>query len=242
MARADLLIMFAKAPVAGRVKTRLQPTFTPAQSASLHAAFLLDLSERLLAGGDRWDGWLSLAGEENAVIAEIRGFGVEVVEQAGGGLGDRMAAAIEAGLAAGYETVTLIGSDAPTLPEALVAECIGNLKGGGADDPGSVDRVVSFVPSFDGGFAAISARSPLPALRGAIPWSTAETLAATIRALEGDNKLSALTAFWYDVDEAADVTFLTRHLLGALGMRAGSIAPRTAAWLIEQGVTGEGLV
>ena len=227
MAPRHLVVMFAKAPVPGKVKTRLQPHFTPEQSASLHASFLLDLSERLLVGEPRWEGWLSLAGSgDHQVVSQIRQLGATIAPQAGGTLGNKMATAIEEGLAAGFETVSIIGSDAPTLPSALIHEAIEKLDG---------EASASFVPSFDGGFALICASEPLPALRKDIPWSVDETLVSTLSALREDNILSALTGFWYDVDEAKDVAFLARHLLGALNERAARVAPRTEQWLVAQG-------
>ena len=138
-----------------------------------------------------------------------------------------MADAIDAGLAAGYATVTLIGSDAPTLPTSLFEDAWRLLE----------THDVVFGPSFDGGFTLIGARRSLPTLRSPeLPWSSELTLVATLQALTQDSFLSALTGFWYDVDEAKDVEFLARHLLGALETAEhGSLAPRTAAWLIEQG-------
>ena len=224
MASRHLLIMFAKAPVAGKVKTRLQPPLSAEEAAELHACFLLDQAERLLAPSGElvdFDGWLSLAGSgDHPVVAEIVKMGVTVVAQRGDGLGDRMACAIEEGLAAGYESVTLIGSDSPTLPASLVLDAVGRLA--------EVD--VAFGPSFDGGFTLISARCPLPELRGDITWSVVSTLSQTFVAIEQAKHLGALVGFWYDVDQKQDLEFLTQHLPGLAGPET---APRTARWLVE---------
>lgn len=229
--REHLLIMFAKAPVPGRVKTRLQPDYAPEQSASLYGAFLLDLAERLLVGSERHDGWLSLAGDrEHPVIEEIVAMGVTVVTQTGESLGDRMADAIEAGLAAGYKTVTLIGSDSPTWPTALLEQGWSVLE--------SHDAVLA--PSFDGGFTSIGARRALDALRGPIAWSRETTLGETLLALRGDGVLSGLSGFWYDVDEAGDVRFLAHHLMSVLADDGRERAPRTWSWLVEHHVAGRG--
>ena len=220
----DLIIMFAKAPVPGRVKTRLQPPLTPEEAAALHRCFLLDQAGRILVGAQRAGlaARVSAAGDhDHEAFQAIAAMGIPIAPQGGDGLGDRMARAIEEGLAEGYQTVTLIGSDSPTLPLPLLQEAIGRL--------GEADAALG--PSFDGGFTSISARRPLPALRSGVPWSSEETLSATIQALRADEVVVEQVGFWYDVDDVQGVTFLKHHLLGALGPQAERIAPRTAAWL-----------
>jgi glycosyltransferase A (GT-A) superfamily protein (DUF2064 family) len=88
------------------------------------------------------------------------------------------------------------------------------------------------VPTFDGGFASITTRKRLPDLKGEIPWSKPHTLAATIERLKSAKTLSALTSFWYDVDQAEDVAFLARHLLSAMDE---SVATETRAWIARKG-------
>lgn len=228
MQARHLLTMFAKAPVPGRVKTRLQPPLGPEDAAALHAAFLLDQAERLLTGRDLpgFRGRLSVAGDlDHPIVAQIADMGVEVVAQRGDGLGDCMAVAIEEGLEDGYQTVTIIGSDSPTLPASLILDAVAALEH--AD--------VVFAPTFDGGFALIAARCPIEALRDDIRWSTALTLVETIRAVERSKRLGDVVGFWYDVDQAQDLEFLSRHLLGVLGSRSTELAPRTVRWLGEHG-------
>lgn len=224
-----LLTMFAKAPVAGQVKTRLQPPLTAQQAADLHACFLADQAARLLAPDALPDttGRISAAGDpDHPSFAELRGLGVQIVPQRGADLGDRMACAIEEGLEDGFDTVTLIGSDSPTLPADLILDARRALLG---------DAAWAVAPSFDGGYVLIAARTPLPELRGPIAWSSPRTLSETVDALRRAKRLGALGGFWYDVDEAPDLVFLARHLLGPLADRAAQIAPRTAAWLREHG-------
>jgi glycosyltransferase A (GT-A) superfamily protein (DUF2064 family) len=131
-----------------------------------------------------------------------------------------MALAVEIGLSRGFESVTLIGSDSPTLPRACVEASVAML----------AEREVVLGPSTDGGFVSISARCPVPALRGPIQWSTPTTLVETLDALAGAGTLAGLSAFWYDVDEPGDVEFL-RHHLRTMGAEGESVAPRTCAWL-----------
>ncbi len=223
-----LLIMFAKAPVPGRVKTRLQPPLSAQEAAALHASFLYDQAQRLLLDPrQRWEGWISAAHDLNhPVFVELAQKGVTLVDQPGDSLGDRMACAIERGLEAGFDTVSLIGSDSPTLPGDLIERALGLLQ----------NHDVSFIPSFDGGFVFVGARRALPGLRESIAWSQDTTLVETLEVLQSHNLLAACTGFWYDVDQASDVLLLARHLLG-LDRDGGVIAPRTASWLQEHGYT-----
>lgn len=217
----NLVIMFAKAPVPGKVKTRLQTHYSPEAAAALHAAFLCDQAARLLAPRDGFTGWVCVAGDaSHPVLAEIGEMGVRRVPQPGDGLGDRMACAIDMGLDAGFATVTLIGSDSPTLPTQHLDDAVAMMD----------HRDVALGPSTDGGFVSLTARCPVPALRAPIAWSVPTTLVETLDALRGVGLLAGLAGFWYDVDEAADVAFLRRHL-DLMGPEARVLAPRTLAWL-----------
>lgn len=219
------LIMFAKAPVPGKVKTRLQPPLTPEEAAALHHAFVLDQGQRVLCGVVERGGaaYVSAAGDaDHAAFETLASWGLPIVPQTGQGLGDRMARAIAWGLAQGHARVTLIGSDSPTLPLGLLADANARLDAG-------ADVVIT--PSFDGGFVAISARTEAPALGGEIAWSVATTFAETVRALREDKRVVDVAGFWYDVDDRHDIAFLTRHLLDGLDDAADACAPRTASWL-----------
>lgn len=219
--KRHLITMFAKAPVPGKVKTRLQPPLNAEEAAHLHASFLLDQAERILASPpEKWTGRVSAAHNPNhPVFLEIAKMGVDIVPQRGTNLGDRMACALEEGLEDGFDTVTLIGSDSPTLPWSLLADSVRKLQ----------DHDVCLAPSFDGGFVAISARKPQPSLRLPIPWSVEETLAETTKTLRADKMLVALSGFWYDVDQGEDLRFLERHLAAG---RLSQDAPRTAEWML----------
>lgn len=217
----NLVIMFAKAPVPGRVKTRLHTHYSPEAAAALHAAFLRDQAARLLAPREGFAGWVSVSGDaEHPVLQEIAALGVERVPQPGDSLGDRMACALEMGFDAGFDTVTLTGSDSPTLPTSHIDDAVRRLD--------SVDVV--FGPSTDGGYVTVSARVPVPALRNPIAWSTETTLIESLDAVERAGLLAGLSGFWYDVDQANDVAFLRRHL-ALMGPEAEVVAPRTQEWL-----------
>ena len=96
---ANLIILFAKEPVVGQVKTRLIPAITPEFAAELHTAFVRDMIDRFRAF-------------EGTVTRKL---------QTSGNLGLKMIHALQLGLDSGYERVMIIGSDAPTLPAAHVS-------------------------------------------------------------------------------------------------------------------------
>jgi len=213
------LVVIAKAPVPGRSKTRLSPPCSPAEAAALAGAALDDtlsavartpVERKLLAlEGD-------LAGDAPA--------GIEVVPQRGHGLGDRLADAL---LAAGGPAL-VIAMDTPQVTPALLAGAVRRLS-----EPG-VDAVLG--PSRDGGYWAIGARSPDPALFHGVPMSSSRTLQAQRR------RLDQLGVRWVelptlrDVDTMADARTVAAEssgtrfarALAALGHSSPSTSPAAA--------------
>lgn len=212
------LVVFARAPVAGQVKTRLcrpEPesvtgarVLTAEQAARLHAAFIADVCRsgarsgitrrRLYVAGDRAHPELQqLAGEH----------GFTLCAQHGAELGARMDAAITAELDQGASSVVLIGTDSPTLPTAYLQRAAAWLSG---------DAEVVLGPAADGGYYLVGARRPIPELfASGISWSTAQVLPATLlrlRSLRDGGVRVALLPFFYDVDTPQDVRLLAAHL------------------------------
>jgi rSAM/selenodomain-associated transferase 1 len=153
------LLVMAKAPVAGRVKTRLCPPLTPEQAAALALAALEDTlaAAAACAAGRRV---VVLDGEPGAWLPA----GFEVVPQAAGGLGTRMAAAF---VAVGTPAL-LIGSDAPQVTSELLDAGLAAL----AQD----DAVLG--PAHDGGYWAIGLRRPAVGAFDGVPMSAPGTAAA----------------------------------------------------------------
>lgn len=205
-----LLILFARAPIPGRTKTRLIPALTAEQAASLHHAFVLDM---LL----RFDGLpfadLELhTDESNDAWAEVK---VARKLQIKGCLGLRMLHGLRDGISTGRPVACIAGTDAPTLPRSHIEELMKSR----AD--------VTLGPSEDGGFYAIAARKTDPRMFDGVVWSREDTLAQTILAIEACGLSVALGPSWYDIDEPADLQRLCR---------SGDLPPRTAAWLSESGI------
>ena len=154
---APAIIVIAKAPVPGRVKTRLTPPCTPVQGAALACAALqdtLDAAARATHAGRRI---VVLDGEPGAWLPPA----FEVIAQRGDGLEERLAAAFEdVG-----EAAFLVGMDTPQVtPELLDA-------GLTAVDEGDS----AFGAALDGGYWAIGLRAPDPEVFVGVPMSSANT-------------------------------------------------------------------
>ena len=207
------VVMLVREPIAGAVKTRLIPALGADGAAALYRAFTEDLCARLAPRVRLALASASDAGEHTARLA--RRHRLAVLRQGEGDLGTRMRRLAAAALA-GCDRVVLIGSDAPTLPVKHVTAALRAL---------GRSRVV-VGPSLDGGYYLIGFRGQLPDVFTRMPWGSATVLARTLARLRRARVTPAVLPAWYDVDVAADVDLLTRHLamLVALGQDP---APRT---------------
>jgi rSAM/selenodomain-associated transferase 1 len=183
------LIVIAKAPVAGRVKTRLCPPCTPAQAAALAGAALRDT----LAAASR----CSAARRVVALDGMLRlPAGFEVMPQRGAGLAERLAAAF----ADVGGPAFLIGMDTPQvtprLLDAGLAACVrGDAVLGGA---------------LDGGYWGIGLRRPDPAVFRGVPMSAPDTGAVQRARLAELGLATAILPPLRDVDTIADARAVAR--------------------------------
>lgn len=197
-----------KPPIAGVSKTRLAAVLGAERAAHLAAAFLADSAglARQLATREHaaLTGFYTPADAAEAMAALLPGWAL--LPQAEGDLGARMGHAVAQMFASGAAPVLLLGTDAPTLPPALLELLLAALRDG-AD--------AACIPALDGGYCAIAFARPLPALLEDMPWSTPGLLDATrARAASEGLRLDVLQA-WHDVDEAADLDLLRMTLNGA---------------------------
>ena len=117
-----LLIIFAKEPRPGQVKTRLSPPLSPEEAAQLYHSFLQDILEEMARVPEVR---LAVAFSPPGAQVFFRGLappGTDLFPQEGADLGERMARAFARGFAAGFGPVLLRGSDVPDLPAAVVSE------------------------------------------------------------------------------------------------------------------------
>ena len=209
------IILFVKNPVAGTVKTRLQPELDSLKAADLYRAFVVDCAETVLATvAARKVIAYSPADAEDAVRGILgplsRSF--EFVAQPEVNLGKRMAALFAESFARGDTRTVIMGSDSPSLMPEMVDGAFEILR--------KHELVIG--PCIDGGYYLIGLRKFVPELFRNIEWSSSKVLRQTAMAAEGlDFKLLPI---WYDVDTFSDAVFLLDHL--EVLQRTGSLQGR----------------
>lgn len=216
--RSRAVVLFAKSPTPGQVKTRMMPVLSTLEAADLAAAFLQDAAEKLrhVPAEAKMISFTPADGE--AAVRALGGSDFEYFPQAEGDLGCRMAAAFDRVFHAGHGPALILGADSPTLPESWISEALESLR--------SCD--VALGPTYDGGYYLIGLRQPVPALFSNIPWSTPGVLRGTLEVIARECLILHLLPVWYDVDRPEDLEFLRLHLR-ALELAGGSACPKATA-------------
>jgi len=242
------IAVMAKAPQAGRSKTRLVPPLLPEQAARLSAAFLRDVTENILAAGrlapvqgfaayaprgleHLFEGHLAegtqliLADGSIAMPAGIEAFGRCLYH------------AVHTLLESGFGGAVVLNSDSPTLPTSILERTASLLAAPG-------DRAV-LGPADDGGYYLLGVKAAHAHLFADIAWSTESVAARTAqRAREMGLELVTLPA-WYDVDDAESLARLMRETGVGGGKPEGGMqafaAPATVAALRELRLHGAAL-
>ena len=176
------LLVMAKSPVPGRVKTRLTPPYTPSEAASLAEAALVDTLD-LVCAAPATRRVLALEGPPGPWLPG----GVEVLPQQGRGLDERIANA----LAAMTGPTMLIGMDTPQLTMLHLAVDFSELD-------------AWFGPAADGGFWGLALREPDPALVRGVPMSRSDTGELQLARLRAAGLRIGLLPTLRDVDTADD--------------------------------------
>ncbi len=161
------LQVFAKAPVDGHVKTRLQPGLTPAQSAAIHKV----LVEHTLTTACAVEGLIVelWVGEEHSWWGELKDkHNVAVFPQYGSSLGERMANALADGLCRS-DKVLLIGTDCPFITADYLQQAIKQL----------ASRPVVLGPADDGGYVLIGSSGVYPGIFTDVEWGSHKVLKQT---------------------------------------------------------------
>jgi hypothetical protein len=197
----NALVIFAKAPVPGQVKTRLCPPLTPDEAATLHGSFVLDTLERTKVAATRldvpFDRYLACAPSSTHVFFKImeERQGVRLIDQEGDDLGHRMKRAFEAMFARGYRRVLIVGTDVPSLPLDYYRHALEKLE--------QNDLVLG--PARDGGYYLIGLKRAVPDLFSDMPWSTDRVLGLTRARADGLGLSQGFLPEWRDVDTIDDL-------------------------------------
>jgi rSAM/selenodomain-associated transferase 1 len=218
----NTLIIFVKAPVAGRVKTRLQPDLSAEEAAGLASAFVADMLWKThgLENTVRIIG-CDPAREDPYFRTFGHGTDFRLIDQRGSNLGERMRNAFQDAAAGGADRMVIIGTDLPTLPLETVQKAFSLLRRN--------DLVLG--PSLDGGYYLIGSGREVPEVFGGIPWGTDRVLERTLDRANDLKIRCALLPFWYDVDTPRDLRFLSAHLRYLESLGTGDVAPETSRFL-----------
>jgi len=212
-----VLVIMAKAPRPGAVKTRLAPSLSPAAVTAFYRCLLGDTLALARSLGDVEVALMCPDTDVNE-LAQLAGEGASVVAQKGEGLAAGLTS-VFAHFAEGHQRrVIAFNSDSPHLPRSVLEAAFETLAA----------HEVVVGPTHDGGYYLVGAKASRPTLfanDGMGTSSALERLLARARVLE----LSVGFADpFYDIDEADDLTRLAEEL-----RLAPARAPRTAAWLKE---------
>lgn len=208
------ILIFLKAPVKGRVKTRLAESTGDDMALALYRAFVGDVLETAGSAGEV----LLFHTPENGQgdIRDLVGPEYRMFVQKGMDLGEKMACAFEQVFAMGADRVVLMGTDVPDVPVFLIREAMESLTNHGS--------VIG--PVADGGYFLIGFKSSAFTRNvfEHIPWSTGRVFEKTLERMGANQIECHVLKTWYDVDTEADLKALI-HRLSSGQTRA----PRTQA-------------
>ena len=184
---SPLVIVFAKAPRPGFVKTRLG--LEPSAAASLYSEFVNQTLQTVWNLRDEAELELSL----DIPCTAWAEFSIRRTVQHYGDLGVRLYFALDRGLALGHPTVVILGSDSPTLPVHHIRWLL------------RCDADVALGPTLDGGYYGIACRKISPAMFDGVRWSSVDALRDTTTAIDRCGMRYELGPEWFDVDTPEDL-------------------------------------
>lgn len=190
------ILIFAKAPVAGEVKTRLHEVMDPERAARLHTHMLTALVDRVACAGFAPVDLLVTPAIDHPVFTELsQRFDVRLQLQSQGDLGARMAHAAERALL-GVDKVVLLGVDCPGIDGDYLVDLLCRL---------SADCPVVLGPAEDGGYVALGLTRTDRRLFEDIDWGTGRVMSQTLDRLhELDWSYDSMPELW-DVDRPVDL-------------------------------------
>jgi hypothetical protein len=211
------LVIMAKAPRPGAVKTRLANSLSVQAVTELYCCLLNDtiaLAQTL----DHVEIAVMCPGSDVEDVSLAVAKSVRVVPQAGSGLAAALDSVFTQFAATARPGVIAFNSDSPHLPASALQSAFDVLE--------SCDLVVG--PTHDGGYYLVGARASYPGLFTSDGMGTATALEALLENASNLQLSSRVLDPFYDIDVAADLTQLTEEL-----QRVPGKAPRTAKWLSE---------
>ncbi len=203
------IIVFAKMPVPGKVKTRLVPPLTFDESAQLYTAFLCDSISWFHRVLPHIETVVYVADEKDTeamrelfvtrhALSESAASELRILPQRGQDLGERLQNAFVESFAAGFHRVVAVGSDQPFIPTEYLLEAFSALE----------QNDLTIGPAQDGGYYALGLKSPQPALFQDMPWSTSGLFAQTTLVARANQLSVCQLPLWHDVDDVDGLRWL----------------------------------
>lgn len=208
----EALVLVAKAPIEGQVKTRLIGELTAEDAKLLYVAFLSDTFAMMEDVCDERDD-LTLVHcytpeDAEDAFAEVEREGCLMIAQRGNDLGERLTNCFADVFAMGFDSVTAIGGDSPTMPAEMVSEAMDCLE---------TENDVVVIPAEDDGYCLIGMRKLHKEVFQNIPWSTPDVMAATERQAKAAKLSLSVGPIWFDVDTPEELERLKQDLAETKG-------------------------
>lgn len=199
----ERLVVFAKVPSLGKVKTRLSPPLTTEQALDLHQALVEVTLQRLLSiSRPKLERCLYLSEPmEDASALEIPSEW-KTRTQEGDHLGTRLENAFREAFDDGIKRLVVLGSDSPTIPLRCLEEAF--------DVLARYDVVLG--PSLDGGYYLVGCSKYIPEVFHDISWGKSTVLRETANALNRAQRSFTYLIDWYDVDTDEDLMRLREEI------------------------------
>ncbi|MBL7031995.1 MAG: TIGR04282 family arsenosugar biosynthesis glycosyltransferase [Nitrospira sp.] len=198
------LITFAKAPIPGTVKTRLQADIGPKRAVKIYRSFVTGVLTECsrLKGIDRFLGCTPT--QEDGYLSDLAAeYKLRTFDQEGKTLGRRIYNAFKHCSEMGYSDIVLIGSDSPSIPADFIKTAFNELK--------KNDFVIG--PCFDNGLYLIGAKSTrVDEIFRTIKIDTGKDVNGILKKIEKTKIKLSMLPFWYDIDDIEDLEFLKAHL------------------------------
>jgi len=214
-----VLVIMAKAPKPGSVKTRLAPSLSPAAVTAFYGCLLDDTLALARSLSDVEVAIMCPDSDVNE-LAQLAGSEVSVVAQKGDGLAAGLTSVFAQFSDDHRRRVIAFNSDSPHLPRSILE--------GAFETLAAHDVVVG--PTHDGGYYLVGAKASHPTLFGGDGMGTSSALERLLSRVRDLELSVGFAAPFYDIDVADDLTRLAEEL-----RLAPARAPRTAAWLKEWG-------
>lgn len=199
----ERLVVFAKAPRLGRVKTRLCPPLNAESALELHCALVEQTLARLQKvsrpGIAHWL-FISEALEETTTFEVPASWTIRI--QRGNSLGERLENAFRLAFEDGVKRMVVLGSDSPTVPLQCIDEAL--------DELARYDVVIG--PALDGGYYLLGSSRFVPELFRDISWGGVRVLQETEEALIRTGRSFTHLIPWYDIDADEDLVRLREEI------------------------------